>query len=82
MPPDLVAEIDQAVGAKNRAKFLTEVAQRELRRREQISALSEAAGSWKDKDHPELAKGAAAFVSQMRREGDKRFADLERRNQK
>jgi hypothetical protein len=82
MPPDVVAEIDQAVGVKNRAKFLTEVAQRELKRREQMSALSGAAGSWKDKDHPELAKGAASFVSSMRHEGDKHFADLLRRNQK
>jgi hypothetical protein len=82
MPPDVVAEIDHVVGVKNRAKFLTEVARRELKRQEQIAALAEAAGSWKDKDHPELAKGAAAHVSQTRREGDKRFADLRRRNER
>jgi hypothetical protein len=80
MPPDLVEEIDKAVGIRNRSKFLTEVARRELKRKEQISALTEAAGSWKDKDHPELANGGAEFVSRMRREGDDRFADLLRRN--
>jgi len=82
MPPDVVEEIDKAVGVKNRSKFLTDVARRELKRQEQMSALADAAGSWKDEDHPELAQGAAAFVSKMRHEGDKRFADLLRRNTK
>lgn len=82
MPPDVVKEIDKAVGVKNRAKFLADVARRELKRLEQIEALNAAAGSWKDKDHPELAKGAAAYVSRMRREGDKRFAALVARNAK
>ncbi len=82
MPPDVVEEIDKAVGMKNRSKFLTDVARRELKRQEQMSALADAAGSWKDKDHPELAQGAVAFVSQMRHEGDRRFADLLRRNTK
>ncbi|MEO5926532.1 MAG: ribbon-helix-helix domain-containing protein [Bryobacteraceae bacterium] len=82
MPPDVVEEIDKAVGVRNRSKFLTDVARRELKRQEQMSALGEAAGTWLDKDHPELAKGAAAHVSQMRKEGNARFADLLSRNTK
>jgi hypothetical protein len=82
MPPDVVEEIDKAVGVKNRAKFLADVARRELKRLEQMEALNAAAGSWKDKDHPELAKGSAAYVSRMRREGEKRFAALVARNAK
>ena len=82
MPPDVVAEIDRAVGTRNRSKFLTEVARRELKRQEQMNALAAAAGSWKDKDHPELAKGAAAYISRSRREGEKRFATLVKRDKK
>lgn len=82
MPPDVVEEIDKAVGVKNRAKFLADVARRELRRLRQSEALRAAAGSWKDKDHPELAKGGAAHVSKMRREGEHRFNALVVRNSK
>lgn len=82
MPPDVVEEIDKAVGVKNRAKFLSDVARRELKRLRQIEALTVAAGSWKDKDHPELAKGGAAYVSRMRREGEGRFKALVARNSK
>jgi hypothetical protein len=42
----------------------------ELRRRQQRKALRETAGAWKDKDHPELKNGAAAWIHQMR-EADK-----------
>ena len=72
MPPQIVEEIDRTVGIRNRSSFLADLAQRELKRRQQILALEAAAGSWKDKDHPELAKGSAAFVASLRREDDKR----------
>ena len=76
MPPDVVEEIDQTVGVRNRSRFLTDLARRELRRREQQLALNAAAGAWKDKDHPELAKGAAAYVSKLRKEDKVRFQRL------
>ena len=39
----------------------------------QKEALREAAGSWKDKDHPELKAGAAAWTKKLRRESEARF---------
>ena len=39
----------------------------------QMKALESAAGSWKDKDHPELKEGAAKWVKKLRREYDQRF---------
>ena len=42
-------------------------------RQKSIKALEAAAGSWKDKDHPELKHGAAEWVDELRREDEKRF---------
>jgi hypothetical protein len=36
-------------------------------------ALQAAAGSWKDKDHPELKQGAVKWVKKLRREYDQRL---------
>ena len=39
----------------------------------QKEALRQATGSWKDKDHPELKAGAAAWARKLRRESEARF---------
>lgn len=80
LPPQIVEEIDQTVGVRNRSSFLAELARRELKRRQQMLALEAAAGSWKDKDHPELAKGAAAYVASLRRDDEKRCVARVRRS--
>ncbi len=69
----LVAEIDTVVGKRGRSAFLTQAAEKELMRLRQIKALETVAGSWKDKDHPELKQGAAKWVKKLRREYDQRF---------
>ena len=50
----------------------TEAAEEELVRRRQIEALKAAAGSWKDKDHPELKEGAANWVRKLRQESGRK----------
>jgi Arc/MetJ-type ribon-helix-helix transcriptional regulator len=69
----LVKDIDMLVGSRQRSSFLTQAAQRELMRLRQIKALGEAAGAWKDKDHPELKQGAAKWVKKLRRQSEGRF---------
>ena len=69
----LVAEIDTVVGKRGRSAFLAQAAQKELMRLRQLKALKAAAGSWKDKDHPELKQGAAQWVDKLRRQDEKRF---------
>jgi hypothetical protein len=78
LPIDVVADIDKLVGKRGRSAFLTEVARDEIQRRKQRNALRASKGSWKDKDHPELKDGAAAWVSKMRAESDTRFEETER----
>jgi Arc/MetJ-type ribon-helix-helix transcriptional regulator len=73
IPQHLATEIDTLVGKRSRSAFLAQAAEKELMRLRQIKALEAAAGSWKDKDHPELKQGAAKWVKGLRREYDQRF---------
>ncbi len=73
IPAEVVSAIDVVVGKRGRSRFLVRAAERELRRLEQAKALVVAAGSWRDADHPELKRGAAAWVRRLRREGEKRL---------
>jgi Arc/MetJ-type ribon-helix-helix transcriptional regulator len=75
----LVRDIDAIVGSRQRSSFLTQAAERELMRLRQIKALKAAAGSWKDKDHPELKGGAAKWVDKLRTQDEKRFQKVTNR---
>ena len=76
IPQHLAAEIDTLVGKRGRSAFLTQAAEKELMRLRQIKALESAAGTWKDKDHPELREGAAKWVKKLRQEYDQRLEKL------
>lgn len=79
IPEPLVSEIDRLVGKRGRSEFLTQAAEKELRRLQQIRALENVGGSWKDKDHSELKGGAARWVKELRKESDQRLhRDLSR----
>jgi Arc/MetJ-type ribon-helix-helix transcriptional regulator len=73
---ELVKDIDALVGARQRSSFISQAAEKELMRLRQIKALEAAAGSWKDKDHPELKQGAAKWVDKLRRQDEKRFQEV------
>src|SRR6185503_16317779 len=62
IPAQLSACIDRIAGEGKRSAFIVELLNREIRRRKQIGALEMAAGSWKDKDHPELPEGSDVWV--------------------
>jgi hypothetical protein len=70
LPEELVEEIDQLVGRRGRSGFIARAATAEIKRVRQLKALQKAAGSWKDENHPELAVGAASWVSHLRKESD------------
>jgi hypothetical protein len=78
IPQKLAAGIDKIGGAKRRTRFIVEILEQEIQRREQLAALQEAAGCWKDEDHPELANGSDAFVKGMRDEGARRLEKIQR----
>jgi Arc/MetJ-type ribon-helix-helix transcriptional regulator len=66
----LVKDIDALVGSRQRSRFLTQAAERELMRLRQLKAVKAAAGAWKDKDHPELKRGAIEWVDKLRAEDE------------
>ena len=71
----LVQEIDRLVGARQRSHFLTQAAEEKLIRIRQLKALEEMS-SWKDKDHPELKRGAAEWVKKLRHENERRLQKI------
>ncbi len=73
IPSRLAAEIDSMVGKRGRSSFLAQAAEKEILRLRQIKALESAAGAWKASDHPELQRGAAAWVKRLRGEYDSRL---------
>jgi hypothetical protein len=76
IPQELVAQIDAVVGKRSRSSFLSQAAEKELVRLRQIRALGAASGSWKDRAHPELTGGAAAWVKNLRSDYDRRLRKI------
>ena len=79
IPDELAQELDRLAGSKRRSAYAVNVLWRDVRRRKQRAALQSSAGAWQAKDHPELAKGGAARVEQIRAERDERFESALRR---
>jgi Arc/MetJ-type ribon-helix-helix transcriptional regulator len=60
---------------------LIELAKRNTKLTRQRLAIQEAAGAWRDEDHPELAGGSAAWVRQIRAESKERTERIEQQRQ-
>jgi metal-responsive CopG/Arc/MetJ family transcriptional regulator len=76
LPDDLLREIDALVGPRGRSAFLVETARQEVRRQKLLQFLEGRNSAWKNKDHPELAEGAVAWVNKLRTESEARSARL------
>jgi hypothetical protein len=74
LPSEIINQIDALVGKRGRSAFLAEVAEEALKRRKLLAILERTDEIWKTKDHPELKRGAAAWVSKMRRAEGRRRA--------
>ena len=79
LPDDLVREIDKIAGARGRSAFLADLAKREIKRRQLLEFFKSKDPVWKDKDHPELKKGAAAWVRKLRAESETHFQKAQKR---
>ena len=79
LPEELVEDIDRMVGRRGRSGFIVQAAETELMRLRQLAAIEKTAGSWKSRNHPELAHGAAHWVLHMRKQSDKRLDKIGRR---
>jgi hypothetical protein len=77
IPQRIAAGIDKIAGQKHRARFIAHVLATELQRREQLAALEEAAGCWKDENHPELENGSEAFIRELRNLATRRLEETQ-----
>ena len=72
LPEDLLREIDSLVGPRGRSSFLAETARQEVRRQKLLHFLESKDTAWKDRDHPELADNASAWVQRLRTQSEGR----------
>ena len=72
-PKEVRADLDRLVDKRNRSKFVTDAVRKELLLIRQRDALRRAAGSWKDRNHPELKHGTLNWIKKLRRESEVRF---------
>ncbi|MGA3026623.1 MAG: hypothetical protein ABSF98_17810 [Bryobacteraceae bacterium] len=77
IPSRIAAEIDRIAGQRQRTAFVVELLEREIRRRDQLKAVEEAAGCWRDELHPELAGGSEAWIREMRQQSEARLQRLQ-----
>jgi hypothetical protein len=66
LPEDVLNELKTTVPIRQQSKVVTEALRKELKRIKLTKALETSFGAWKSKDHPELNKGAEAFVRKIR----------------
>ncbi len=68
-PEDLLQSIDRLVGKRKRSRFVVEATRKELKRIQFLHALKQAAGTWKDENHPDLKeKGTYQWVREQRQQ--------------
>lgn len=67
LPEDLLDELRRTVDKRRQSKVVSEALRKELKRIKLAKAFESSFGAWKDKDHPEMREGTAAYVRKMRK---------------
>lgn len=75
IPEDTVKAIDSIVGKRRRSHFIAQALSEKLQQLRTIKAIDNAAGAWKDEDHPELAGkgGNKKWIEALRKESDRKI---------
>jgi hypothetical protein len=66
LPDDVIEELKASVPRRQQSKVVAEALRKELKRLKLAKALETSFGAWKEKDHPELKKGAGPIVPGLR----------------
>ena len=74
-PRELLETIDKFVGKRKRSRFVVEAAKEKLAREKFAKALKEAAGCWRDENHPDLMtkRDVDRYVRKLRKSWRKRL---------
>jgi metal-responsive CopG/Arc/MetJ family transcriptional regulator len=65
-PKELLEEVRRFVPPRQRSQIIAEGTSRMIALFKQQKAAKEAAGLWKEKDHPELAEGVDLYLRNLR----------------
>jgi Arc/MetJ-type ribon-helix-helix transcriptional regulator len=57
LPRTLLSRLDEHVAPRRRGRFIAEAIEERLALEEQLAALTETAGAWSDKNHPDMLTG-------------------------
>ncbi len=58
LPDDLGAELKQSIPARQRSRFVAEAVEKQLRSMKFRKTLKKTAGTWTDKNHPDMGTQA------------------------
>jgi hypothetical protein len=67
LPEDLLDELKRSVSKRKQSKVVADALRKELKRLKLERVLNSSFGAWKDKEHPELKGGSAAYVRSLRK---------------
>lgn len=78
LPRSLLERLKERVPAGQRSSFIAEAVEESLALEEQLDAIEESAGCWKDEDHPELMTDGEidAWLGELPRSWDDRLESL------
>lgn len=78
LPASLLERLRERVPPRQRSSFIAEAVEERLALEDQLDAIEESAGCWKDEDHPELVTDEEidAWLAELRRSWDDRLALL------
>lgn len=64
---EVIEELRRTIKKRQQSRFVEAALQKEFKRLRLQKALAMSFGAWKDKNHPELARGADRFVRALRK---------------
>lgn len=67
LPEEILDDLREHVPKRKQSKVVAEALRKELKRLKFRKALHASFGAWQDANHPELKKGADAFMSKLRK---------------
>ena len=75
-PRPLLQRLQERVPPRQRSAFIAEAVEEKLALEEQLAALEEAAGCWRDEDHPEMRtdEDMDRWLADLRRSWDEHLA--------
>lgn len=77
-PSEVLEELKKTVPSGERSQLIVQATQKELKKRRLLLALKEAAGAWRDENHPELktVDNIHHWLNQLRTPTEQRLSDL------